>query len=105
MKEVTTERSFASAPVLCDFLDDREFFFKGIRGPFGSGKTTGCCAAVIQTAQEQEPAEKDGMRYTRMGVIRNTTPMLKSTTIKTGSVCFRLIDAGRSRWAHRSRTT
>lgn len=88
MKETKTELSFANSPTLCDFLDDREFFFKGIRGPFGSGKTTGCCAALLETAQEQEPSERDGIRYTRMGVIRNTTPMLKSTTIKTWQRVF-----------------
>lgn len=88
MKETTTERDFSNSPTLCDFLDDRDYFFKGIRGPFGSGKTTGCCAALIETAQEQAPAEKDNIRYTRMGVIRNTTPMLKSTTIKTWQRLF-----------------
>lgn len=83
MKEITTERDFSNAPTICIFLDDREFFFKGIRGPFGSGKSTGCCAGLLELAEEQEPFHKDNIRYTRMAVIRNTTPMLKSTTIKT----------------------
>lgn len=57
-------------------------FFRGIRGPVGSGKSVACCAEIMRRAQEQKP-DKTGVRRTRWAVIRNTNPQLKTTTIKT----------------------
>jgi hypothetical protein len=56
---------------------------RGVMGPIGSGKSVG--SGVLETlsrALRQEPGF-DGVRRTRFGVVRNTYPMLKSTTIKT----------------------
>lgn len=54
-----------------------------IKGPVGSGKTTGLCFAVLQIAMMQERSPHDGVRYTRPVILRNTYSELKTTTIKT----------------------
>ena len=59
-----------------------EAFVIGLRGPRGSGKSTGGVGFIMTRAFRQEP-DSDGKRKTRWAVIRNTTPELKSTTIKT----------------------
>lgn len=57
-------------------------FVRGILGPIGSGKSVGCISELLRIAFEvQQPYQ--GVRYTRMAVIRNTYGELKSTTIKT----------------------
>lgn len=70
-----------SGEVLKDFMKD-EAFFRGIRGPVGSGKSVACCIEILRRAMQQAP-NKDGIRRTRWAVIRNTNPQLKTTTIKT----------------------
>lgn len=57
-------------------------FFRGLMGPFGSGKSTVCVMDILRRAQQQRPAI-DGKRKTRWAVIRNTYPELRTTTIKT----------------------
>ena len=53
-----------------------------IEGPWGSGKTTACIMELLRLAMSQQP-DKNGIRRTRWGIIRNTYPELKSTTIKS----------------------
>lgn len=53
-----------------------------VMGPFGSGKSTGCCAEIIFRASKM-PRCVDGVRRSRWGVVRNTYPELKTTTLKT----------------------
>lgn len=55
---------------------------RGIRGPFGSGKSVGCCWEIWTRATEQR-ATVDGIRKSRWIVTRNTYGELTSTTIKT----------------------
>lgn len=57
-------------------------FFRGLRGPVGSGKSVASCIEIFRRALQQEP-NKDGIRKTRWAIIRNTNPQLKTTTIKT----------------------
>jgi hypothetical protein len=57
-------------------------FFRGLRGPVGSGKSVCCCVEMFRRASQQEPGP-DGKRKTRWAVVRNTNPQLKTTTIKT----------------------
>lgn len=57
-------------------------FFRGLMGPFGSGKSTVCLMEILRRAQQQR-ADKDGKRRTRWAVIRNTYPELRTTTIKS----------------------
>jgi hypothetical protein len=63
------------------FLDSSAFV-RGIRGPFGSGKSTVCCVDIIRRALAQRPGP-DGKRRSRWAIVRNTYPELKTTTIKT----------------------
>lgn len=51
-------------------------------GPVGSGKSTTCVMDLLAQAMSQQPDEQ-GVRRTRMGIIRATNPQLRSTTIKT----------------------
>lgn len=57
-------------------------FFRGIMGPFGSGKSTVCVMEILRRAQQQKVGT-DGKKRSRWAVIRNTYPELKTTTIKT----------------------
>lgn len=52
-----------------------------VRGPIGSGKTTAMIAELLRLACEQEPDPDDGIRRTRMLVVRNTLPQLKTTCL------------------------
>lgn len=74
---------YSHAPTVSDVLRDTESFVVGLVGPFGSGKSVGMVSWLMSIALTQEPAEKDNIRYTRLAVIRNTQPELKSTTINT----------------------
>ena len=67
--------------VLKSFMKS-DVFFRGLRGPVGSGKSVSCCVEIFRRALQQEKAP-DGKRYSRWAVIRNTNPQLKTTTIKT----------------------
>lgn len=81
---------------LRQFMVD-DSFWRGIRGPVGSGKSVGCCVEVFRRALEQAPNEK-GIRRSRWAVIRNTGPQLKTTTIKTWLDWFPEEDFGPFLW-------
>jgi len=53
-----------------------------LTGPFGSGKSAGCCIDIITKIDEQKPSP-DGVRRSRWAVIRNTYTDLKNTTVRT----------------------
>jgi hypothetical protein len=53
-----------------------------IMGPIGSGKSVACCMELFRVGSNQQ-ADAEGIRRTRMVVVRNTFPELKNTTIKT----------------------
>lgn len=57
-------------------------FVRAVRGPIGSGKSVCCCAEIFRRSSQQKPDSK-GIRRTRWAVIRNTSPELKTTTMKT----------------------
>ena len=83
--------------VLKSFMKDSTFF-RGIRGPVGSGKSVGCCVEVFRRALEQKKGE-DGLRKSRWAIIRNTNPQLRTTTIKTWLDWFPESDWGRFHWS------
>lgn len=56
-------------------------FYRGIMGPFRSGKSTACVQELLLRAHAQEPYH--GVRRTRWAIIRSTYPELMSTTIRT----------------------
>lgn len=73
----------ADGEVLRAFLRDTSSYAKGIMGPIGSGKSVACVIDCVSRMLAQEPDPGDGVRRTRGAVIRNTTPELKTTAIKT----------------------
>ena len=83
--------------VLKSFMKDNTFF-RGIRGPVGSGKSVGCCVEVFRRALEQQKAP-DGKRKSRWAIIRNTNPQLRTTTIKTWLDWFPENEWGKFTWS------
>jgi len=83
--------------VLKSFMKDNTFF-RGIRGPVGSGKSVGCCVEVFRRALQQKKAS-DGKRKSRWAIIRNTNPQLRTTTIKTWLDWFPENDWGKFTWS------
>ena len=82
--------------VLKAFMKD-DTFFRGVRGPVGSGKSVGCCVEVFRRALSQQKNE-NGLRRSRWAIIRNTNPQLRTTTIKTWLDWFPEEDWGKFRW-------
>lgn len=73
--------------VLRRFLYDNTWM-AGIRGPFGSGKSTASIMRLFRHASERTPSPPQGRgekptRRSRWAIIRSTYPELKTTTIKT----------------------
>ena len=83
--------------VLKGFMKDNTFF-RGIRGPVGSGKSVACCVEVFRRALQQEKSP-DGTRKSRWAIIRNTNPQLRTTTIKTWLDWFPESDWGKFTWS------
>jgi hypothetical protein len=72
---------YEAEPTLARFhLSDA--FIRGIRGPYGSGKSVGCVAEMAMRSCQQAP-DRYGVRRTRWAAIRNTYPELISTTYQT----------------------
>ncbi len=63
------------------FMRD-DSFFRGLRGPVGSGKSVCCAVEVFRRALQQKPGA-DGIKRSRWAVVRNSYPQLRTTTIKT----------------------
>lgn len=73
--------NYSAAPTLKKFhLSEK--FFRGIRGPIGSGKSVACVMEVISRSLEM-PADEHGRRRSRWAIVRNTYPELLNTTLKT----------------------
>ena len=83
--------------VLKEFMKD-DTFFRGIRGPVGSGKSVACCIEVFRRALGQEKSA-DGIRKSRWAIIRNTNPQLRTTTIKTWLDWFPENEWGKFNWS------
>lgn len=79
--EIARTYSYESVPTIRRFSDSRSFI-RGLMGPFGSGKSSGCVMELVQWAQRQ-PLQADGRRRARFACIRNTYGQLADTTIKT----------------------
>jgi hypothetical protein len=73
---------FSQSPTVYKFLQSNAFV-RCIIGAVGSGKSYACAAEIMMRAVKQKPSPIDGIRYTRFAVVRNSYPMLKTTTIKT----------------------
>ena len=64
---------FSGAPTTWEFLHDNSFV-RGLMGPVGSGKSYGCAAEIMLRAVKQPPSPKDGVRYSRFVIVRNSYP-------------------------------
>jgi len=53
-----------------------------IMGPYGSGKSSACCAEILFRAIQMTPDQK-GLRRSRWAIIRNTAAELQTTALKT----------------------
>ena len=83
--------------VLKSFMKD-DSFFRGLRGPVGSGKSVSCCVEIFRRALQQEKGQ-DGNRRSRWAIIRNTNPQLRTTTIKTWLDWFPEAEWGKFLWS------
>jgi hypothetical protein len=83
--------------ILKTFMKDNSFF-RGIRGPVGSGKSVACCVEIFRRSLEQKK-NQEGKRKSRWAVIRNTNPQLKTTTIKTWLDWFPEDQYGKFMWS------
>lgn len=72
-------------------------FVRLLLGPVGCGKSVANCIEILRRAREQAPGS-DGIRRSRWGIIRNTYPELKSTTIKTWLDWFPEALFGKIKW-------
>lgn len=79
MREIVYD--YASVPTIRDFHRSQAFI-RGLMGPFGSGKSSGCVQELVDIAHSQ-PKGSDGLKKSRFAVIRNTYGELNDTTIKT----------------------
>lgn len=73
--------SYRDVPTIKQFSES-DAFMRGLMGPFGSGKSSGCVVEIMRRAAMQRPGP-DGIAHTRWAVIRNTYGQLRDTTIKT----------------------
>lgn len=73
---------YRSVPTIRKFTLDNSRI-RGIMGPFGSGKSSGCLMDIIRRSHEQNRNVRDGVRRSKWAVVRNTTKELQDTTIKT----------------------
>ncbi len=89
---------FTTSPTVWKFLND-DAFFRGLLGPVGSGKSYACAAEVMLRAVKQPVSPKDGVRYSRFVVVRNSYPELRTTTIKTWLELFPENVFGPMRWS------
>lgn len=81
MQQGNTKSIRYNASPTCAQFHASSNFFRGIRGPVGSGKSSACMIELMIRAHQQEPWE--GVRRTRWVLIRNTYPELQQSTIKT----------------------
>lgn len=71
---------YRCVPTIRAFAEDNSFI-RGIMGPFGSGKSSGCVAEIVRRSIQQR--KHQGVSHSRWAVVRNTYPQLRDTTIKT----------------------
>ena len=71
--------NFVTPPTIGRFMLDGSFV-RLIMGPVGSGKSAGCFMELLRRARLQEP-NAQGIRQTRMAIIRNTLQQLKQTCL------------------------
>lgn len=73
--------SYQPVPTIRRFSES-DAFIRGLMGPFGSGKSSGCVIEIIKRSAAEKPGP-DGIKRSRWAVIRNTYGQLDDTTIRT----------------------
>lgn len=81
MNVFTINYDFSSVPTIRRFIQSRKKY-KLLKGPIGSGKSSGCVIHLFYSMIEQKPDYR-GIRKTRFAIVRNTRPQLNDTTKKT----------------------
>ncbi len=81
------EADFSESPTVFNYIMSKKKI-RIIKGPIASGKTHGSCFELMRCAGEQEPSPWDGLRPTKMAIIRNTMPDLKRTALETWKALF-----------------
>lgn len=76
------ELIYTPPPTIAQFMDSDQRV-RIVRGPVGSGKSSGMVMELMRRAAQQTPDPKDGIRRTRGVIVRNTMPQLKATSLKT----------------------
>lgn len=103
MSTTTEQRiTYIPSPTLREFHADNHEI-RGVRGPIGSGKSSGMVCEAFIRAREQSPDSR-GIRFTRGVCIRNTYPELRQTTIKTWQQWLpmgRLVTSPTINWRYR----
>jgi len=74
--------STEGSPTIGRMLVDDTSEVIGIEGPFGSGKSAGCVMKLGRLGAQMPPGS-DGVRRSRMCVVRNTYGQLRDTTMRT----------------------
>jgi len=87
------EINYTPSATIKKFMLD-ESFFRVIKGPYGSGKTTGCVMEVLRRCI-QMPKGPDGVRRSRWVFARNTRSQLKDTLLRS---VFELLPQGLGTW-------
>jgi len=72
--------NFVATPTCAKFMKS-DAYGRLIAGPVGSGKTTACVIEMLRRSILQGKA-KDGYRYTRHAIVRQTLKQLKDTVLK-----------------------
>lgn len=78
---MTVAYSCRSMPTISRFMAS-DAFIRGLVGPLGGGKSSGCVWDLAQRGVAQRPGP-DGVRRSRWVVIRNTSKQLEDSTIRT----------------------
>lgn len=76
-----TVTNYEAPPTVAKFMRS-DAPMRLIMGPVGSGKSVGCIMEIARRAAQQRPA-RDGVRYTRCIIVRNTISQLKDTVLKS----------------------
>ena len=72
--------NYKASTTLSKFHQD-DTFYRGVKGPFGSGKSVACCMEIMRRAREV-PKNKKGLRRSKWAIVRNSYKELERTTMK-----------------------
>src|ERR1035437_8203460 len=77
---ILADHDFKASPTCAEYMKS-ESFGRVIGGPGGAGRPPACVIQVLPRAVLQTPA-KDGKRYTRFAIVRQTLKQLRDTVLK-----------------------